>query len=222
VLQCNSAKKTIGLGVLLSTRLPRKQLEILLSQLKGFPHPSPSREQYEVTDSVAATMVFTAATYGDIENRRVYDLGCGPGRLAIGAALLGAREVVGVDIDSKVLNVAEQNAVQVGVQERIKFVAQDIETITAQADTVLMNAPFGVQRVHADQPFLQKALEISKVIYSLHKASEGGRKFISRFVSDLGGRISFVQEMSMTLPATMNFHERKRHIIQVDFYRIEK
>jgi len=206
----------------MSARLLRKQLEILLSQLQGFPEPSPKREQYEVTDSVAATMVHTAASYGDIEHRSVYDLGCGPGRLAIGAALLGAREVIAIDIDSKVLNVAEQNAVQVGVQERIKFVAQDIETISAQADTVLMNAPFGVQRVHADQPFLQKALEIGKVTYSLHKASEGGRKFITRFVSDLGGRISFVQEMSMTLPATMHFHEKKRHTIQVDFYRIEK
>jgi putative methylase len=206
----------------MSARLPRKQLEMLLSQLKGFPDPIPSKEQYEVTDSVAATMVFTAATYGDIEDRCVYDLGCGPGRLAIGAALLGAREVVGVDIDSKVLNVAKQNADQVGVQERIEFVEQDIETLTAQADTVLMNAPFGVQRVHADQPFLQKALEIGKVLYSLHKASDGGRKFITRFVSDLGGRISFVQEMSMALPATMNFHEKKWYTIQVDFYRIEK
>ncbi|MFX0170040.1 MAG: METTL5 family protein [Candidatus Hodarchaeota archaeon] len=205
----------------MSVRLPRKQLEILLSQLQGFPDPIPSREQYEVSDSVAATMVFTAATYGDIENQHVFDLGCGPGRLAIGAALLGAHSVVAIDIDSKVLNVAEQNAVQLGVQNRIKFVAQDIETITAQADTVLMNAPFGVQRVHADQPFLQKALEIGKVVYSLHKASEGGREFISRFVSERGGRVSFIQEMAMTLPATMHFHEKKKHIIKVDFYRIE-
>ncbi|MFX1577485.1 MAG: METTL5 family protein [Promethearchaeota archaeon] len=206
----------------MSARLPRKQLEILLSQLKGFPEPRPSMEQYEVTDSVAATMVFTAAIRGDIEDRCVYDLGCGPGRLAIGAALLGARQVVGVDIDTKVLNVAIQNAVQVGVQERIEFVSQDIETLTVQTDTVLMNAPFGVQRVHADQPFLQKALEIGKVIYSLHKATKGGREFITEFVSERGGRIAFVQEMSMALPPTMNFHEKKRHIIQVDFYCIEK
>ncbi|MFX1300663.1 MAG: METTL5 family protein, partial [Promethearchaeota archaeon] len=136
----------------MSVRLPRKRLEILLSQIRSFPEPCPSSEQYQISDIVAATMLFTAATYGDIENQLVYDLGCGPGRLAIGAALLGARHVVGIDIDSKVLNVAEQNAVQLGVKERIEFVAQDIKAITAQADTVLMNAPFGVQRVHADQP----------------------------------------------------------------------
>ena len=205
----------------MSVRLPRQQLEILLSQLQGFPEPSASREQYEVSDTVAATMLFTAATYGDIEKKRVIDLGCGPGRLAIGAALLGAQSVVAIDIDSKVLNVAERNAVQLGVQNRIEFVAQDIEMVTAQVDTVLMNAPFGVQRVHADQPFLQKALELGKVIYSLHKASEGGRKFISRFISEKGGLVSFIQELSMTLPATMHFHEKKRHIIKVDFYRIK-
>jgi putative methylase len=202
-------------------RLPRKHLEILLSQLEGFPAPVASREQYEVTDRVAATMVFTAASYGDIEHRSVYDLGCGPGRLAIGAALLGAYSVVAVDIDSKVLNVAEQNAVQLGVQNCIKFVEHDIEMITAQADTVLMNAPFGVQRVHADQPFLRKALEIGNVIYSLHKASKGGRQFITRFVSELGGQVSFIQEMTMALPATMHFHEKKKHVITVDFYRIK-
>jgi putative methylase len=206
----------------MAVRLPRKRLEILLSQLEGFPDPVPSREQYEVTDTVAATMLFTAATYGDIEDRTIFDLGCGPGRLAIGAALLGAGSVVAVDIDSKVLNVAERNAVQLGVQNCIKFVEQDIETITAQVDTVLMNAPFGVQRVHADQPFLRKALEIGKVIYSLHKASEGGRQFITRFVSELGGQVSFIQEMAMALPATMHFHEKKKHIIEVDFYRIKK
>jgi len=205
----------------MSTRLPRKRLEILLSQLQGFPEPSADKEQYEISDSVAATMVFTAATHGDIEDKQVFDLGCGPGRLAIGAALLGACTVTGVDIDSKVLNVAEQNAVQLGVQNCIKFVEQDIETITANVDTVLMNAPFGVQRVHADQPFLRKALEIGKVIYSLHLASEGGRQFITRFVSELGGQVSFIQEMTMALPATMPFHEKRKHIIKVDFYRIK-
>lgn len=203
-------------------RLPRKQLEIILSQLRGFPDPNASKEQYEISDTVAATMLFSAASSGDIENRRVYDLGCGPGRLAIGAALLGAEHVTAVDIDSKVLNVAEQNAVQLGVRKRIEFVSQDIETITARADTVLMNAPFGVQQDHADRPFLRKALEIGNVVYSLHKASEGGRKFIARYVSEFGGRISFIQEMVMALPATMHFHEKKRHKIKVDFYRIEK
>lgn len=206
----------------MAVRLPRKRLEILLSQLTGFPDPRPDFEQYEISDQVAATMLFTAATYGDIENRQIFDLGCGPGRLAIGAALLGACRIVAVDIDSKVLKVAERNAHKLGVHDLIEFVKQDVETVSGKTDTVLMNAPFGVQKIHADQPFLRKAMEIGKVVYSLHKTSEGSRKFITQFVSQLGGRISFIQEMTMVLPASMHFHEKNRYKIQVDFYRIEK
>ena len=206
----------------MSTKLPRKKLEILLSQTEGFPSPSPTMEQYEISDEVATTVVFTAATYGDIENRTIFDLGCGPGRLALGAALLGAQHVIAVDIDTKVLKVAANNAHKLGVQDRIKFIAQNIETLTGKVDTVLMNAPFGVQKAHADRSFLQKALELGNVVYSLHKATKGGRTFIAQFISQLGGRITSIQEMKMALPATMKFHEKKRHIINVDFYRIQK
>jgi len=202
--------------------MPRKHLEILLSKTSGFLEPSPKSEQYEVSDVVAATMVFTAATYGDIENRIIFDLGCGPGRLAIAAALLGAKHIYAVDIDTKVLKVAERNANKLGVKNKIEFVTQDVETLTGKADTVLMNAPFGVQQPHADQPFLKKALEISNVVYSIHKSSEGVRRFITKFVSEIGGCISFIQKMKMALPITMQFHKKRRHIIEIDFYRIEK
>jgi putative methylase len=195
---------------------------MLLSRVEGFPEPSARFEQYEITDSVAATMTFTAATYGDIEGRIVYDLGCGPGRLAIAAALLGAERVIAVDIDSKVLKTAERNAQQLGVYDQIEFVAQDVETLKGRADTVLMNAPFGVQQAHADRPFLRKALELANVTYSLHKASKGGRAFITKFVSDFGGTVSFIQEMNMGLAPTLRFHEKRRYVIRVDFYRIEK
>ncbi len=206
----------------MSSLLPRKRLEILLSKLEGFPEPCAEFEQYEVSDSVAATMAFTAATYGDIEGRVVYDLGCGPGRLAIAAALLGAERVVAVDIDSKVLKVAKRNAQQLDVYDQIEFVVQDVKTLKGRADTVLMNAPFGVQQARADRPFLKKGIELANVVYSLHKASKGGRDFITQFVSSLGGHVSFIQEMSMGLAATLRFHEKQRHVIHVDFYRIEK
>ncbi|MEM3816462.1 MAG: 50S ribosomal protein L11 methyltransferase, partial [Candidatus Bathyarchaeia archaeon] len=48
----------------------------------------------------AANMVYTAAwVYDDIRGRKVIDLGCGSGILAIAASLLGAELAVGVDID---------------------------------------------------------------------------------------------------------------------------
>ena len=54
---------------------------------------------------------------------RVLDLGTGSGILAIGAALLGARTILGVDEDPTVLEVARENAARNGCADRIVLVA---------------------------------------------------------------------------------------------------
>ncbi len=79
------------------------RLERLLENLEGFSDPSPLLEQYRTPAPLAARLLFHAALKGDIEGKRVCDLGCGTGILAIGASLLGAREVVAVDIDQSAL-----------------------------------------------------------------------------------------------------------------------
>jgi ribosomal protein L11 methyltransferase len=53
----------------------------------------------------------------------VLDYGCGSGILAIAAAMLGARDVVGTDIDPQALVASRANAAQNGVDAR--FVAPD-------------------------------------------------------------------------------------------------
>ena len=54
------------------------------------------------------------ATYAnsDIIGKSVLDLGCGTGRLALGAAFLGADSVVGVDVDRLAIKTARENATQ--------------------------------------------------------------------------------------------------------------
>lgn len=53
---------------------------------------------------------------------RVLDMGCGSGILSIGAALLGAKEVLGVEIDPQACRVAEENVKQNGFDKVIKVV----------------------------------------------------------------------------------------------------
>ena len=92
-------------------RLVRKlELEMLLSQIEPHPSPKPSLEQYTIPADIAATMLHIAAySYGDIVGKTVLDLGCGTGRLALGAAFLGAKQVVGVDIDKDAIKMAFEN-----------------------------------------------------------------------------------------------------------------
>jgi putative methylase len=163
-------------------RIVRKlELELLLSQIVPYPSPKPSLEQYTIPADVAATMLYIAAySYGDIVDKTVLDLGCGTGRLALGAAFLGAKQVVGVDIDKDAVKVAFENSVRTDLKEKVQWITGDIDAVDGNFDTVLQNPPFGVQRRKADRKFLEKALESGKVVYSLHKCPDEDKAFIKK------------------------------------------
>ncbi|NYT07140.1 MAG: methyltransferase, partial [Methanomicrobiales archaeon] len=162
------------------------ELERRLEKVAGFSSPSARLEQYQTPAPLAARLLFHAALNGDIGGRRVCDLGCGTGILSIGAALLGAREVVGVDADETVLSTARENADRAGV--KVTFLPAKIgepETLPSigPCDTVVMNPPFGAQNVHADRPFIDAALTTAPRIYGIFNA--GSRRFVESY---LGGR----------------------------------
>ena len=222
-------------------RLVRKlDLEMLLSQVEPHPSPRPSLEQYMISVDVAATMLYIAAyTYDDITDKTVLDLGCGAGRLALGAAFLGARQVVGVDIDKTAITQAFENSVGTNLKEKVQWVVADINAVHGNFDTVLQNPPFGVQRRKADRKFLEKALETGKVIYSLHKDPRKDKAFIKKlkanniapvapspfletFIEERGGKIKAVYAIMMTIPYMFSFHVKRKHEFVVDLYIIEK
>ncbi len=58
-------------------------------------------------------------SFGSLAGQRVLDYGCGSGILAVAAALLGADEVIAVDIDPQALEATRVNAERNGVGNRI-------------------------------------------------------------------------------------------------------
>jgi putative methylase len=224
-------------------RLIRKlELELFLSQMESQPSPKASLEQYTVSEAVAARMLYLAAyTNGDIIGKAVLDLGCGTGRLALAASFLGAKSVVGVDIDKTAINTAVKNSEKAGFKTNLQWVIGDVKVVTGSFDTVLQNPPFGVQKRAADRKFLEKALEVGYVVYSLHnhphtdkqlvkrlKATSTGMlqavpsPFIKKFVERHHGMIKAVYAMPMTIQRMFDFHTKIKHDFVVDLYVIKK
>ncbi len=196
--------------------MKRKQLEILLEKVKGFSNAKVEMEQYFTPASIAAELLHFAYMRGDLKGV-IYDLGCGTGILAIGAKLLGAEKVIGIDSDINALRIARENAKQLDVE--VEFIACDVSQVRGSADTVVMNPPFGAQKKGGDRPFLNKALEIAKVVYSIHNA--GSRQFIEEFIRDKA-RITHFKRMLFPVKRTFKFHRRDIERIEVELYRLER
>jgi putative methylase len=228
------------MGRTMQERLVRKRdLELMLSKVTPHPLPAVELEQYTISADTAATMLYIAAyIHKGIVGKRVIDLGCGTGRLGLGAAFIGAKEVLGVDIDKTSVRKAHDNSIKLNLK-KTEWVATDIDSIRGHFDTVLQNPPFGVQKRGADRRFILKALELADVIFSLHKrpgddasllaklraSSDGAVRvsassFMEKLVEENSGRIDCVYALLMTIPHIFSFHTEKRHEFLTDLYVI--
>jgi predicted RNA methylase len=198
------------------TRPSKRQLEIQLAKLKILETPTLKLEQYPVSPEAAAELLYMAGFEHDDLKGRVIDLGTGTGRLAIGAALMGSKHVVGVDLDQVALALAQRNAETARVD--VEWVESDIDRVREAYDTVIMNPPYGTRTAHADTRFLDKAFQIAPVTYSIHKSST--REFLVKHVDGSNLRIDEARRLEMKIPHLFSFHTRKWSIVEVDLYRI--
>ena len=148
-------------------------------------------------------MIKLANAQGDLSGN-VVDLGCGTGRLAIGAALLGA-EVTAYEIDNDALELAKSYSKEHNLE--IEWINLAIENIDKKYDTVLMNPPFGSQRPGADRAFLKKSLEIGSRIWSIHMAET--KNFVKEFVEKNNGQIISAYEFAFPIKNSMPFHTKE-------------
>jgi putative methylase len=224
-------------------RIIRKSaLEKFLKQIKSNPKPKASLEQYPTAIKTAAKILHLIAySNSDILEKTVLDLGCGTGRLSLGAAFLGAQQVLGIDIDKNAIKMANKYAHKFNLEKKLSWITGDISTINGQFDTVLQNPPFGIQKRFADRKFLKKALEVGKRIYSIHSHPLIDKNlikhfkknpetiiqvipsaFLNKYVEKNNGSVRAVYSMLMSIPRLFSFHKKQKYSIIIDLYLIER
>jgi len=198
--------------------MKKKQLEMILQKIPTFEKPIVNLEQYQTPAFIAADILFIAHQFEDIENKTVIDLGCGTGIFSIGAKILGAKKVFGVDVDKNCLKIARRYVKQNNL--KITFINKDIDEIRIKCDTVIMNPPFGAQKSNkkADRKFIEKGFEIANVIYSLHLSKTA--TFIEKIVKSLKGEIDFYKNYKFPIKYTYNFHDKKVLNFDICLFRI--
>ena len=155
---------------------------------------------------IAAELVFNAFNLGDIRDRDVADLGCGTGMFAAGAAVMGASSVTAVDVDGSAVDAARAFARQNGLE--IAFTVGEVQQLSERFHTVLQNPPFGAQTKRADRVFIETALRIADVVYTIHNSNT--ISFIELMAGKLGFSVSFEKNYIFKLEHTFDFHRKAR------------
>jgi putative methylase len=194
----------------------RSELIRRLSQVPAFAKPDPRLEQVATPPEAAAELLFEALARGDLVGRSVADLGSGTGRLAVGAALLGAGRVEAFEIDAGAVALARTAASNAGVT--IEWTTGDVKGASLDVDTVVMNPPFGAQNRGADRPFWEAALGRPRAVYAFALADS--RTFIARLTVARRARVEAQRPVPWTLGPTFRHHRKRSVALPVDLWVI--
>lgn len=203
----------------------KKELELALENTLEIEEPREELEQYTTPPSIAATLLWEAFMRTDITGKTVLDMGCGSLRLGFGALLLGAKRVVGVEIDCRLLKPVMEWLKRNNLNWRVVLVCSDAGYVELKnIDTTVMNPPFGVKpgRRGSDTLFLRKALVFSRSVYSIHKDSPGFRRLLRDIIEAFNSRISYISKARYPIRMMLPRHRRRVYWVDVLLIAVEK
>ncbi|KAE8705845.1 methyltransferase-like protein 5-like isoform X2 [Hibiscus syriacus] len=181
-------------------------------------------EQYPTGPHIASRLLYTAEnSFDDISNKVVAHFGCGRGTLGAAATLLGAKQVIGIDIDSQSLEIASMNAEDLELD--INFIQCDIGNLGWRGqivDTVVMNSPFGTRKRGIDMDFLFVALKLLELFIPCVRPQQERQVIYFQYIKraalrDLNASSAEVLcELRFNVPKLYKFHKEKAVDIAVD------
>jgi len=195
--------------------MTKKSLAIYLSGLEVFEKPDIKLEQYPTDSEIASSILWHAYMLGDIEGKRIVDLGAGTGILGIGAIFLGAKHVVFVETDEMAVKILKENLADMNNCEtdmnKYKIVQDDALKYTLKADLVIQNPPFGTRQKHLDKEFLEHAMTLSPVVYSFHKTAT--LDYIKKLCAK--NKFSITEEWDFNFPLRKTYSHQTKKIERV-------
>ncbi|CAI8164306.1 MAG: Uncharacterised protein [Methanobacteriota archaeon] len=173
-----------------------------LSRLPKHPCNDVELEQYQTEGDLAARWLMEINSRDPLQGKKVIDLGSGNGILGHGAQLLGA-EVIFVECDNDAANLCRE------LGETLEGHVGEIEI--PDADIVISNPPWGVQKHGADRIFIETAMQIAPVLHIMHSAQATHLP---------QGEI--ILEGEFRMPATYLHHSSKTGTTSVKCWRITR
>ncbi len=198
-----------------------RELELVIQGIPGYRAPRLRLEQYVTDANIVAVAVWDAHMRNYLTNARVLDLGCGTGRFAIAAALMGAVQVLCVDVDRGAIDIARGSAGNYNLNS-VDFIVEDVRNLEliGKFNIVFQNPPFGIWTERGlDIKFLSTAAKYSNIIYTIHKLST--LNYVSNKVNSWGCTISVLDRVAITIPLMYKHHRRRAYKTEVFLARIE-
>lgn len=180
----------------------------------GFHEPIPGIE-YEIIiepkmsfgtghHSTTALMLRTILEQAEnIQNKRVLDMGCGTGILSIMAAKVGAREVIGIDIDEWAYNNAMEN-IRNNHLDNITIKIGDATLLEAEA-------PFDIILANINRNILLR--DMGHYVEKIH--SKGYLIMSGFYLKDL----PMIQEKASTLGLGYQSYQEDKQWVAASFYK---
>jgi putative methylase len=198
-----------------------RDLELLIQSIPGYKSPKLNLEQYITDANIVAVAIWDAYMRNYLTDARVLDLGCGTGRFAIAAALMGARQVICIDIDPEALDTARESTGKYGLSN-LDFITSDVRSIsiTGRFNVAFQNPPFGIQSERGlDIKFLATAINHSNTVYTIHKLST--LDYVSTKVNSWGCAMNILDKVIITIPLMYRHHRRRIYKTEAFLARIE-
>jgi putative methylase len=186
----------------------KKHLEIAIQSIPRHPKPKVKLEQYSTPATITADVLWNAHNLGDVFNKKTLDLGCGTGILAISSLLLGAKEAIGIDIDSDSIDVAKETAREMSIHNS-NFFTKDIHFLK---DKLLFRDKLLKKEEYHDSNSLEKQTESLSKNNDLNESFRNidtvfqNPPFGSQFRSKKGIDRIFMEVAISLAPVIYSFH----------------